>query len=125
PDAAVNDLVAWVKRGAPWPVSAEPRPTGKEHFDLQKRKREHWAWQPVRPQTPPAVRASIWPRSPADPFVLARLEEKGLSPAAATERRLLLRRVWFDLVGLPPPASQVEAFARDQSPDAFEKVVDR
>ncbi|MBI1915779.1 MAG: DUF1549 domain-containing protein, partial [Planctomycetes bacterium] len=125
PDAVVFDLVAWVRMGAPWPAGDAPRSTGKEHFDLQKRKREHWAWQPVRPQTPPAVRDSAWPRSPADRFLLAKLEEKGLSPAPSADRRTLLRRAWFDLVGLPPPAAEAEAFVRDKSPDAVEKVIDR
>jgi hypothetical protein len=125
PDAAINDLVAWVRMGAPWPAGAAPRPTGKEQFDLQKRKREHWAWQPVRSLTPPLVRDSAWPRSPIDRFLLAKMEEKGLSPAPAAGGRTLLRRAWFDLVGLPPPAEAVEAFVRDESPDAFEKVVDR
>src|SRR5262249_51340233 len=87
PDSAIADLVAWVKMGAPWTPSEAPRPTGKERFDLQKRKREHWAWQPVRTQKPPDVRDETWPRSPVDRFLLAKLEEKGLSPAPPTDRR--------------------------------------
>ncbi|HJT76110.1 MAG TPA: DUF1549 domain-containing protein, partial [Gemmataceae bacterium] len=126
PPQAVADLTAWVRSGAPWPAEAGKATVAVVHaFDLQARKRQHWAWQPVRPQPPPAVRDTAWPRSPVDRFILAKLEAKGLHPAPPADRRTLLRRVCFDLTGLPPKPEQVEAFARDDAPDAYEKVVDR
>jgi hypothetical protein len=127
PDAAVADLAAWVKMGAPWPAEGAPtRPVaGKESFDLRQRKREHWAWQPVRPHVPPAVKDPAWARTPVDRFILASLEDKGLTPAPAADRRTLIRRVSFDLIGLPPAPEEVEAFVQDTSATAWEKVVDR
>jgi hypothetical protein len=126
PEAAVKDLTAWVKMGAPWlSESAAAVAPVKGAFDLEKRKREHWAWGPVRPQTPLAIKDTSWPRGPVDRFLLARLEEKGLTPAPETDRRTLLRRLCFDLIGLPPTPAEVEAFVRDPAPGAVEKVVDR
>ncbi len=125
-DRAVTDLTAWVKNGAYWPATATSGGTvSRSSFDLQARKREHWAWQPVRAVPPPAVRDTAWPRDPIDRFILARLEAHALHPAAPADRATLLRRVSFDLVGLPPTPEEVTDFVSDRSPDAFEKVVDR
>jgi hypothetical protein len=126
PDAILADLTAWVKMGAPWPSdAADTGPLTKDGIDIAKRKREHWCWQPVRPQTPPAVRDAAWPRDPVDRFILAKLEDKGLKPAAPADKRTLLRRVTFDLTGLPPTPEEIDAFLTDRSADAYEKVVDR
>jgi hypothetical protein len=125
PDAAIDDLTTWVKMGAPWPHEGGPAAVTKAAFDLRKRKREHWAWQPVRAGDPPAVKNGAWPRSPVDPFILAQLEARGLAPAPAADRRTLLRRLSFDLIGLPPTPEEMDAFLSDPSGDALEKVVDR
>ncbi len=124
---ALADLTAWVKMGAPWPKEASPEPSGgtKSAFDLQERKKSHWAWQPIRPQTPPTVRDANWPRDSLDRFILGKLEDKGLTPAKPADRRTLLRRLSFDLIGLPPTPEEVQAFLRDDSSNAIEKVVDR
>ncbi len=127
-DSAIADLTAWVKMGAPWPGNQAATTLTKETFDLHKRRREHWAWQPVRPTPPPAVKDATWPRTPSDRFLLARLEEKGLHPAPEADRRTLLRRVTFDLIGLPPTPEEIDAFLKeaDARPQAaYEKVVDR
>jgi hypothetical protein len=126
PDPVLADLAAWVKMGAPWPDDgpAAGRAT-TDGLDIARRKREHWCWQPVRAPAPPAVRDGAWPRDPVDRFILAKLEEKGLRPAAPAERRVWLRRVAFDLTGLPPTPEEIDAFVKDESPDAHEKVVDR
>ena len=86
---------------------------------------EHWAF--VKPKEPelPAVKQSEWVRNPIDRFVLARLEEKGLSPKPEADKTTLLRRVTFDLTGLPPTLGEIDAFVTDDSPDAYEKVVGR
>jgi hypothetical protein len=126
-DDQIAALEQWVKLGAPWPKEPEPGVGGgaeKAAFDLQKRKSSHWAWQPVRVTPPPAVKDAAWVADPIDQFVLAKLEEKGLAPAARAEKRALIRRAYFDLVGLPPAPEAVEAFVADASPDAFAKVVD-
>jgi hypothetical protein len=93
-------------------------------FDLAER-RKHWAYQPVRPVALPAVKDAGWCATPVDRFILARLEAAGLSPAPPADRRALIRRVTFDLTGLPPTPREVEAFLADRSPAAFRKVVDR
>src|SRR6187549_1977897 len=94
-------------------------------FDLAKRKREHWAWQPVRLTMPPDVKNVAWPIDPADRFVLAKLEAEGMKPAPAAERRTWIRRVTFDLIGLPPTPAEIDAFLADNSAEAKRKVVDR
>jgi hypothetical protein len=126
PDAAIADLAAWVKMGAPWGKDDGPAAvTEKPAFDLQKRKHDHWAWRPIQAPAPPAVKDAAWPHGPIDRFILAKLEEKNLSPAPPADKRTLLRRVYFDLIGLPPAPEDVEAFVKDASPDAYEKVVDK
>jgi len=87
--------------------------------------RKHWAFQPLAKVTAPAVKDSRWPRNEVDRFILAALEAKGLKPSAETDRRTLIRRATFDLLGLPPTPEEVEAFVQDNSPQAWERVVDR
>lgn len=87
--------------------------------------KRHWAFQPVKHPPLPPVRQRDWPRTSVDRFILAKLEERGLTPSAAADRRTLLRRVTFDLIGLPPTPQEIAAFEKDRSPDAFATVVDR
>ncbi|HKB05577.1 MAG TPA: DUF1549 domain-containing protein, partial [Gemmataceae bacterium] len=125
-DSEIADLDVWVKAGAVWPEAAASDPgrskPGGEFTEEQKR---FWAFQPMKDHAVPAVRDPSWVRSPVDAFVLARLEEKGLRPAKSADKYTLLRRVTFDLTGLPPTPEEFEAFVRDDAPDAFEKVVNR
>jgi hypothetical protein len=125
-DALISDLTHWVKLGLPWPqkevVAAGPK---RATFDLDERRRSHWAWQPIQSRNPPMVSDSSWPRDPIDAFILAKLEEKRLRPSPRADRRTLLRRVYFDLIGLPPTPAEVEAFVHDSSPNALAAVVDR
>ncbi len=123
-DEQVADLTAWVKMGAPWPDTGPRVTTTGGAFPMAERLR-HWCWQPIRATAPPSVRDAGWVRNPIDAFLLARLEATGLSPAPPADRRTLLRRVTFDLTGLPPTPEEIEAFLADDSPDAYEKVVDR
>ena len=87
--------------------------------------RKHWAYQPVTSPALPKVRGKKCVQTPIDAFLLAKLEEKSLSFAPAADKRTLLRRVYFDLIGLPPTFEEVEAFEKDHSKKAFERVVDR
>lgn len=87
--------------------------------------RDFWSFQPVKPVALPAVRNSAWIRTPIDQFILAKLEQAGLSPAPPAARPELIRRVYFDLIGLPPAPEAIHAFVADASPDAYEKLVER
>ena len=119
PDAEIAVLTDWVRRGAAWPETK-----ANASADAS---RGHWAFQPVADPAAPPVKAEDWPRSPIDRFVLARLEAKGLAPSPPADRRTLIRRASFDLLGLPPSAEEVSAFEGDPRPtdEAFSTLVDR
>ena len=99
-----DTLRKWIEQGAPW--------------------KEHWSFIPPVKQNPPAVQNTSWIRTPIDQFLLARIETAGLTPNQEADRRTMIRRVTFDLTGLPPTPEEVEAFVSDKSPKAYEKVVD-
>ncbi|HEY1173221.1 MAG TPA: PSD1 and planctomycete cytochrome C domain-containing protein [Verrucomicrobiae bacterium] len=123
--AQVEDLKQWVRLGLPWPQEAAPKAAGKvEVFDLEARKQAHWAWQAIKKPTLPTVKDAQWGQLPIDRLILAKLEAEGLKPAPAAEKRTLVRRLYFDLLGLPPTPEQVEAFVAHKSPKAVEKLVD-
>ncbi len=119
---AISKLEQWVKMGAP-----DPRPKVEsevalvEEFDLKGRFEEHWCWRPVQSPEPPAVQQADWPSHPIDNFVLARVEAAGLVPAEPADQRTWLRRVYFDLIGLPPTPEQIAEFLEQGSK---EQVVD-
>jgi hypothetical protein len=121
-DIKIAKLRAWIDRGADWPPSADvadPR---------ESLAREHWAFQPLREIIPPATRNTDWPLTPIDRFVLAKLEGAGLQPQGRANPRQLIRRIQFDLIGLPPTPEELDAFsaAFDRSPDAaLDALVDR
>jgi hypothetical protein len=119
PPQVVEDVAAWLKMGAPWPEGKVAAATPAEDPS------RHWAFQPVKKPAVPAVRQPHLVQTPVDAFHLAALDAKGLPPAPLADRRTLLRRVSYDLIGLPPTAEEVTAFEADRSPDAFAKVVDR
>lgn len=119
-------LSRWVEMGLPWPDEKTPAASeAARTFDLQQRKQEHWAWQPVKDVKPPTVKQKNWSTHPVDHFILATLEEKKLHPSAPVDKRTILRRLCFDLTGLPPTPEQIQHYLADSSPDATEKVVDR
>jgi hypothetical protein len=122
PDAVVADFEQWILLGAPDPRTSPV--TVKGGMDLQAARR-HWAFQPIKAPALPPVKNASWPRTPVDHFVLARLEERGLSPSPPADKRTLIRRATYDLIGLPPTPEEVDAFLADNSPDAFARVVDR
>ncbi len=114
-DAQVADLTEWVKRGAAWPPEAANQRVAKQGFDVQQRKQAHWSWQPPRAAPVPTVKNSTWSQQPVDRFLLAKLEAKQLQPAPAAAPLTLLRRLHFDLTGLPPNPEDVAAFERASS----------
>jgi len=110
----IEKLDVWIAQGAVWPEPAETT-TDKRH--------RWWAFQPVQQPEVPKPKQAV--QNPIDAFVLAKLETKGLKLAPAADKRTLIRRATFDLIGLPATPEEIEAFLKDDSPDAFAKVVDR
>ncbi len=116
-EEVVARFVKWIDAGAPAPTGAAVTAMVAPGFDDA---RGHWAFQPVARPEPLAVNDPSWVKTPVDAFVLAKLEERGWPPAPDASRSDWLRRVTFDLTGLPPTPEEVEAFDRDASPNAFE-----
>lgn len=129
PDEVVADFEKWVLSGAPDPrltakVANKEAAKPEKPIDWDKR-REFWSYQkPKRPEAPSVVDAA-WSRTDVDRFVRAKQEEKGIHPVGDADRRTLVRRVYYDLLGLPPTPSEVDAFVYDPAPNAFERLVDR
>jgi uncharacterized protein DUF1553/uncharacterized protein DUF1549/cytochrome c len=125
PDQVIKDFEAWVKMGAPAPRGSSTTAASNYPSYNFDEARKFWSFQPLKDHQPPKVKNGAWVKSPIDRFILAKLEEKGLKPVADADKRSLIRRATFDLTGLPPAPEEVEAFLKDTSPNAFEKVVDR
>jgi hypothetical protein len=121
--AQIDAVVEWVRMGAPDPRADETRPLPPP-YDFAKA-REHWAFRPVQDPAPPRVSAAEWRQSPIDAFIKAKLDAEGLVPLPRASKLALIRRATYDLTGLPPTPEQIDAFLKDGSPKAFEKVVDR
>jgi hypothetical protein len=107
PDDKIAILEEWVKMGAPMPMGGAAKLTG-----LTGKAREHWAFQPVTKPTVPEVKNKAWVKTPIDAFILSKLEEKGLQPNPSSSPESFLRRVSYDLIGLPPTSEQVDAFEK-------------
>jgi cytochrome c553 len=122
-DTDIAALAEWVKMGAPWPEERGAVKTSD--FVIRPEQRNFWSFQPVRRPAQPAVTNKTWARNPIDRFILAALEAKGLKPAPVADRRTLIRRATYDLIGLPPSPAEVDAFLADRSQNAWEKVVGR
>jgi mono/diheme cytochrome c family protein len=122
----VEALATWVRAGAMWPAAPKTASAAKPaEYIIKPEQRAFWAFQPIKKPVAPAVSNRGWPTTDFDRFVLARLEKEGLTPVKAANRLTLLRRATLDLTGLPPTPEDVDAFEKDTSPDAFNKVVDR
>ena len=107
---------AWIDQGAKWPDGIGSKATAVKR---------HWAYVAPQPPPLPAVRNTAWPKSPIDHFVLERLEKEKIAPSAPADRERLVRRVFLDLVGVPPSVEEMDAFLDDASPDAYQRLVDR
>ncbi len=128
PAEAIAKFERWVAMGLPWPD--EPTSTARasnerSEFKITAEQRAFWSFQPIAKYSTPAVTNIGWPQGDIDRFVLAKLESRGLTPSPAADKRTLLRRITFDLIGLPPTPDETTAFLADNSSTAFEKVVDR
>jgi mono/diheme cytochrome c family protein len=122
----VQNLTEWVRMGAPWPQSKPLLAVaGGAPFKISHEQRSFWSFQPIKMPAPPPVKDGRWAKTEIDRFVLAKLEAQGIAPAPAADRRTLIRRATFDLTGLPPTPQEIDAFEKDKSRHAFEKVVDR
>ena len=119
-DKQIAILEHWVEIGAPWPAN-DVTPADQR----AEAQRAHWAFQPVRLPAVPSVKDAAWVKNPIDAFVLAKLESRGLKPSPPADRRTLIRRVSYDLTGLPPTPAEVEAFVGDADPEAYAKLIDR
>ncbi len=124
-DAQIDVFAKWIEMGAPWPAGEESEAANQPEFDLRQRAKDHWVWQPIDNPTVPEVADDRWPKNAIDRFILSDLEGNGLAPAGDAEHLAILRRLYLDLIGLPPTAQQVEAFLADSSGKAIENVVDQ
>ncbi len=125
PEHVIADFVKWIETGAP-----DPRETAAGNLSPEEAARQHWAFQPVRKVTPPDVKHSEWIKTPVDRFVLSELEGAGITPAPKADSRTLIRRMTYDLIGLPPTPAEVEEFvAAAQVPGqrdvAIERLIER
>jgi mono/diheme cytochrome c family protein len=122
--AQIDVLTRWVKRGTPW---SEGTVMVKRHSPppVDEQARNFWSFRPVTRPKVPEVKRADWVKNPLDAFILAKLEAAGLRPAPPVEKTSLLRRLSYDLIGLPPTPEEVDAFLADTSPDAYAKVVER
>ena len=124
-DSTIADFRRWILMGAPDPRHGPAQ--AKASAPAMDKGRDWWSLRPLtRPAVPPVEPAlASWARTPIDHFVLEKLKEHGLYPAPEADRRTLIRRLSFDLIGLPPTPDEVEQFEHDQTPDAYERLVDR
>jgi len=127
PAAVVVDFEKWIKMGAPWPketatLAKDAEPEASK--DWGKLREAHWAYRLIANPEIPQVTRQDRVNNPIDAFVLARLEEAGLEPNPPAPKRILIRRAYIDLIGVPPTPAEVEAFVEDESPEAYGKIVD-
>ncbi|HEV8608338.1 MAG TPA: PSD1 and planctomycete cytochrome C domain-containing protein, partial [Tepidisphaeraceae bacterium] len=117
-------LRAWIAQGATWPESKIAVPTTRPEMVVTAEDRQHWSYLPLRSGPIPQVKDTSWAKTTIDRFILSTLESKNLRPNPPADRRTLIRRVYFDMLGLPPSPEEVDAFVADPSPDAYLKLVD-
>ena len=115
-DQQIADLTEWVRRGAPDPRTNVAKGSNAAYAGVGK---NHWAFKPVQKPALPTVTNTAWVKNPVDNFVLAKLEANGMTPNAPAEKATLIRRIYFDLIGLPPHPREVQDFVKDTSPDAY------
>jgi hypothetical protein len=127
--AELATLTAWVNKGAPYPTDTGLATTGDPKAAIKAKDttagRSHWAWQPLKNVLPPANMNPQWSKTAIDTFIVAKLAQKRMAPSPLADRASLIRRAYYDLVGLPPMPWEVQAFVDDKAPNAWEKVIDK
>ena len=126
-DDSVAQIAAWIDCGAPYDKPLIEKAVAKKPMKVTDEDRKYWAFLPLKRPPEPKVKDAdaAWRRTPIDSFVLAKLEEKGLTPNGPADRRKLIRRAYLDLLGLPPTPEEVEVFVNDSDPAAYDKLIDR
>jgi hypothetical protein len=125
PAATIAAIGKWIDLGAPYDKPLAGKTVAvKKPMVVTDKDRQFWSFKPLQKPTPPKV-AGNWARTPIDAFIQAKLEEKTLRPNPIADRRTLIRRAYFDLIGLPPTPEEIEAFIADPAADAYEKLIDR
>jgi mono/diheme cytochrome c family protein len=125
-DSAIGQIASWIDAGVPYdkPLSSEAA-VAKGRATVTEADRHFWSFQPLKRAEPPSLKSQGWCRTPIDRFIMAKLEGKGLAANTAADRGKLIRRAYFDLIGLPPTPAEVEAFIADSAPDVYDKLIDR
>jgi hypothetical protein len=121
-DNIVTDLEKWIAMGAPDPRDGTVT-SSKRIINIEEG-RQYWAFKPIVAPGPPPVKNQAWARTPVDRYILARLEAKGLQPNGPVAKEKLIRRAYFDLIGIPPSPAEIDAFLKDTRTDAYERVID-
>jgi hypothetical protein len=132
-DDQIAALRQWIELGLPWPADAATATKRTGEMIVTDADRQHWSFQPITDPPLPAVAAAAgdaardadWPQTSIDAFILEKLAAAGLRPAPRADRRALIRRAYYDLIGLPPTWDEVQAFVADPAPDAWQRVIDR
>lgn len=125
PEAAIQKIADWIDLGAPYDKPLiEGAKVAQEKTAVTETERQFWSFKPLAQVAPPKVKNESWPRTDIDRFILARLESQNLAPNGPADRRILIRRAYLDLAGIPPTPAEIDAFLADPAPDAFGKVVD-
>ena len=124
PGDVIAKIAQWVDLGAPYAKALVAGKSTRDRSKVTDDDRKFWSFQPLAKPELPTVKSEDWCRTPIDPFILAKIEKKGIAPSPAADKVTLIRRAYFDLIGLPPTPEQVEKFVNDTAPNAFEKVVD-
>lgn len=123
--AQIKTLRTWIDQGALWPATSDTATMHQREMVVTDEDRQHWSYRPLGTVVVPAVTDSTWCKTLIDPFILEKLETKGLKPNPSATKRTLIRRVYFDLIGLPPSPADIDAFESDSSESAYEKLVDK
>ncbi|MCA9064617.1 MAG: PSD1 domain-containing protein [Planctomycetaceae bacterium] len=123
-DEIIADFEKWIEMGAADPRTESSKKTAKAEIDFDKA-REFWSFQVPRHYPAPEVKQKAWPQNRIDAFILAAQEAKGFTPAPRASKQTLIRRAYFDLIGLPPTPAEVDAFLKDESPDAYARLIDQ